>query len=453
MRLSRVVWREGMHLAQHHFQLQSGYFEDAIAYALQHLLYKPYGLAGSELDAEALRSGTVSVVHARGVMPDGMAFHFPDADPPPEPRDIQELFSPTDDSHLVFLAIPPYRPGASNCGLEPGGNSHEVRYIAESRQVFDEVTGRDEKVVEVGRKNFQLLVDSELREGLVSLPLARVRRDGTGHFIYDPDYVPPSLQIGASERLMQMLRRLIDILTVKSETIAGKRRADHRSFEEYAAGEVASFWMSHAIQASLAPLRHHFAVRHSRPEDLYTELARLAGALCTFSTDSHPRDLPAYDHDHLEVCFGALDAHIRAHLELLAPTNCLSIPLSPVRAYFHAGKVEDRRCFGAARWIMAVRASVPPEELVTAVPRLVKLCSSEYVARLVKEARPGLTLQHLATPPAAVSPQPGTAYFEVGQAGPCWKAINKGGTVAAYVPSALPEAELQLLIVLETAAR
>jgi type VI secretion system protein ImpJ len=28
--LSRVVWHEGMHLAQHHFQAQNRYFEDSI---------------------------------------------------------------------------------------------------------------------------------------------------------------------------------------------------------------------------------------------------------------------------------------------------------------------------------------------------------------------------------------------------------------------------------------
>ena len=42
--LSRVVWNEGMHLAQHHFQAQSRYFEDAIQFALSSLFFAPYGL-------------------------------------------------------------------------------------------------------------------------------------------------------------------------------------------------------------------------------------------------------------------------------------------------------------------------------------------------------------------------------------------------------------------------
>src|SRR2546430_722501 len=193
---TRVVWQEGMHLAQHHFQLQSRYFEESVGFALAQLFFRPYGLAGCDLDAEALRNGTVSVIHARGVFADGLAFHIPEADPPPPPRAIRELFSPTQDRHVVLLAIPPYRPGRANCALELEASDGNLRYVAEERLVADETTGQDEKAVRFGRKNFHVLLDSELREDMVALPLARVRRDGAGHFRYDLEFIPPVLEIG-----------------------------------------------------------------------------------------------------------------------------------------------------------------------------------------------------------------------------------------------------------------
>src|SRR5947207_2335418 len=159
--LSKVVWQEGMHLAQHHFQVQSRYFEDSIAFVLAQLFFKPYGLAGYELDVEALRNGTVAIIHGRGVMPDGLAFHFPDADPPPPPREIRELFSPTQDGHTVFLAIAPYRSGQANCALGAGATEMGARYLAETNPVADDLTGRDEKAVSLGRKNFRMLLDVE----------------------------------------------------------------------------------------------------------------------------------------------------------------------------------------------------------------------------------------------------------------------------------------------------
>ncbi|HSG81100.1 MAG TPA: type VI secretion system baseplate subunit TssK, partial [Gemmatimonadota bacterium] len=214
--LSRVVWHEGMHLAQHHFQAQNRYFENTINFALANLFHKTYGVAGVELDADALRNGTVSLIHARGVMPDGLAFHFPEDDPPPAPREIKDLFSPTQDSHEVMLAIPPYRADQANSDM---GGARSARYLTEAQLVWDETTGRDEKPVSVGRKNFRILLDSEVKDDVVSLPLARIRRDGTGHFAYDAEYVPPILQIGASPQLLQMLARLVEILDAKGESI------------------------------------------------------------------------------------------------------------------------------------------------------------------------------------------------------------------------------------------
>src|SRR5208283_2950403 len=61
--LSRVVWSEGMHLGPHHFQVQSRFFEEITHFGISKLWFEPYGIVGLELDAEALRNGTVVVVH------------------------------------------------------------------------------------------------------------------------------------------------------------------------------------------------------------------------------------------------------------------------------------------------------------------------------------------------------------------------------------------------------
>ena len=115
--LGRVVWREGMHLSQHHFQAHNRYVEELVRFVASNLGPEAFGLAGYEFDAEALQNDTVSLIHARGIMPDGLAFQFPD-DPLPEPRQIRDLFSPTQDSHLVLLCIPPFLDGRANVGVQ-----------------------------------------------------------------------------------------------------------------------------------------------------------------------------------------------------------------------------------------------------------------------------------------------------------------------------------------------
>ncbi len=449
--LARVVWSEGMHLAQHHFQAQNRYFEESIDFAMGLVGFKPYGLVGVELDAEALRNGTASVLHARGVMPDGMAFQIPEGDPPPPPRDIRESFLPTQDRHVLCLAVPSYRYGQPNCAVGAEGDS--LRYLAEDVSCLDETTGRDEKPVTVGRKNFRLMLDSEVPGDFDSLPLARIRRDGSGQFVYDDQFIPPCLQIGASQRTIDLLRRLVDILVAKSETFGQDKGSAESSLAEYGPKEVAGFWLLHTIQQSLAPLRYHLESKRSHPEQLYAELARLGGALCTFSLGSDVRDVPLYDHDNLTDSLNGLELHIRRHLEITLPTACVTVPLERHAKYvfLHSGLVPDPRCYEKnAEWILGVRAKAGTASLIRDVRTLVKLSSKSDIAGLVKEGTGGLPLEHVPSPPSVISPRIGSEYFRVTRTGPLWKGLHQAREIGVYVPEALPDAELELVVVLES---
>jgi type VI secretion system protein ImpJ len=466
--LSPVVWSEGMHLAQHHFQAQSRYFEDLAAFAIEQLAAPAWGVADIGLDAEALRNGTAALTHARGILPDGTAFHVPH-DPPPEPLDIRERFSPTHDAHLLLLALPAFVPDRANCALDGGRGHAGLRFRAETLPVVDETTGAQERPVGFARKNVRLLLDGEDADGLVAMPVARIRRDGTGSFLYDPAYIPPALRIGASPRLLELLDRLVGILDAKAESLAADRRQDGAGLAEYAAREVAGFWLSHAIHSALPALRHMLRTRAAHPEALFAEMSRLGGALCTFSLDAHPRDLPLYVHDAADAAFDALDRHIRRHLELVLPSGAIVIPLRPAVTVhegrdevlrvpdtpvpaptFFAGSVADTRVFGRAHWFLGVRSSASQAQVVSRVPELVKICASRFVARLVREALPGLGIEYVASPPADLGPRIGMHYFRLHRTDPCWTTIARSGEVGVYVPAAIPDLELSLSVLLES---
>lgn len=448
--LSKVVWHEGMHLAQHHFQTQSRYFEDSIRFALGQLYYKPYGVTACELDGHAIANGVVSLVHAQGVMPDGLAFYMPDADAIPDAREIRQVFSPTHDSHLVMLVVPPFVQNGANCDNARAANGHQPRFRLESRSVRDDTTGRDDHVVELGEKNFRLILDSERREDEVALPIARVHRDGAGKFAYDPAFIPPSLHLAASDTLMTLLARLVQMLDAKSDELSRARQASGRGFAEFAASEVATFWIQHTVNAGVASLRHHLLARDAHPERLFADLSRLAGALCTFALDAHPRDLPLYDHDDLGACFGVLEQRIRTSLGVIIPSNCVRMPLVRDADYLFSGKITDRQCFGRSRWLLGMRSSASDATIIGRVPQLVKVCSRRFTIELVKRARSGLTVEHVPVPPVAISPRADTHYFAIGRVEPCWRDVSDTGEIGVYVPDTFPDAEVELLVVLES---
>lgn len=445
--LSRVVWSEGMYLGPHHFQAQSRYFEDSIQFATASLWFASFGLVGVELDAEALHNGTVSLVHARGILPDGLPFNMPESDALPEPRAIADLFPPTRDYITVMLAIPPRKPNGYNCSLSEDGAA--ARYLAESRVLSDENSGTDERPVRLGRKNLRILIDTEPAQEFLTQPVARVVRDGSGHYAYDLRFIPPLLEISASKSLMMMVQRLIEILDEKAATISRGSGRGAQIGTEFSTREIANFWLLHAVNSALPPLRHQLIAKHGHPEELFVEMSRLAGALCTFALDSHPRTLPLYDHLRLSECFDELERHIRLHLETIVPTNCLSIPLKTAGDYYWEGEVTDQRCMGRSRWVFAIHAQMGEAELMARTPQLIKICTPPFVRELVKRALPGMALTHLPIPPPAISTRVETQYFGISRSGPCWDHMVKARQVGVYIPGEFPNPEVEILVVLD----
>lgn len=441
--LSRVVWSEGMYLGPHQFQAQNRYFEDSLQFASSTLGFEPYGLTGCSLDADALRNGTVCVVHARGLFSDGMPFSMPECDQLPEPRLIAELFPPHREGVTILLAVPKRQPGGANCSLKNGSTAE--RYVAEERVFPDENNGTDERPVRVGRKNIRLLLESEASDRMVTLPIARVVRDGAGHYVFDADFIPPCVQISAGERLLLMMRQIIELLDEKSAALAGTSSKAN----EFSPRDIATFWLRHAVNSGAAALRHLWMAKRGHPEEVFLEMSRLAGALCTFSLESHPRALPLYDHERLGECFAELERHIRVHLEIIVPTNCVQIRLQKTANYFYEGDVTDTRCLGKSRWILGIRSEVGEATVIERAPILVKVCSSKFVGELVKRAMPGLALTHLPIVPSAVPAKVESQYFGITRAGPFWNHIVETKQVGIYVPGDFPDPELDLLVVLD----
>jgi type VI secretion system protein ImpJ len=458
--LSRVVWSEGMYLGPHHFQTQSRYFEDSARFAIENSWFEPWGLISCSLDDEAIRNGRVAVLSAQGIFEDGLAFEMvtgelttAKGDPVPEQRDIREVFPPDRESLGVLLAISPRRLGGANCDLE--GNGRGVRYRAVPRTVPDFNGGGDEKAIPLGEKNIRIVMETELTNEHLTIPIARVRRDGAGHLIYDSNFIPPCIKLTASPRIMRMLESLLEMLSEKQKVLerpkgkAGAFQAGTRQMD------VANFWFLHTIQSGIAVLRHLYISKRGHPEELFREMSRLAGELCTFDLESHPGDLPLYNHRELEGCFTELVAHIRARLGILLASNTVSVAIRQDRPNFYWGAISDSRCFGRCRWILGIRATGSEARLLSKAPTIVKLCSREWLTRLVERALPGLALAHVPVPPSAIAPKAEFHYFAVdrndqtGNPSPCWKHIQDTRQVGIYVPNEFGGVELDLEIVLD----
>jgi type VI secretion system protein ImpJ len=446
--LTKPVWSEGMYLGPHHFQAQNRYFEDSLNFVTASLWRDAFGFAGLQFDNDALRNGSLALTHGRGLFEDGLAFDLPGSDSAPQPREFAALFSPVADHLTMHLAVPVSLRDGQNTSLE--NKATTVRYHGAEQKLPDQNTGLDEKVIQIGRKNLQLLAEAEVTDEYVSLPVVRILRDGSGHYEVDPTFVPPCLSLSASATLTNLLRRLIEILDEKSTVFTQEQQQRNGVFQAgMSARHVAQYWFLHALNSSVSPLRHILLARHLHPQELFREMARLGGALCTFGLEVHPRSLPGYDHRDLGSCFAALDEHIRRHLEIVMPSKAIKIPLRPVESFLYNGELTDERCIGPARWILEIQSPIGEADLIARVPKLTKMCSARFVLELIKRALPGLPLNHLSVPPPQIAARVESQYFAVNRSGPCWEHILQTRQVGVYVPAEVPSPELSLIVLLD----
>jgi type VI secretion system protein ImpJ len=88
-------------------------------------------------------------------------------------------------------------------------------------------------------------------------------------------------------------------------------------------------------------------------------------------------------------------------------------------------------------------------EVISKTPQVVKICSREFVPRLVQKALPGMGMTHLPVAPSSIPAKIDYQYFSVSKAGPCWDHIVQTRHIGVYVPGDLPNPSLELLVVLE----
>ena len=446
--LSHVVWSEGMYLSPLHFQTQTRHQEDTLSFLVSNLWSTPWGLSYLELDNEAVRNGNVSLIRAAGILPDGLTFDFPASDQSPASRTLRDLLLPTDASLLLYLAVPARPSSGQTTDLEhPTGS---FRYTVLMRSVADETNGMDVRDLAFGGKNISVITESEITAGMVTMPLARVVRDGRGQFFYDPDFVPPCLQIGASDALMLLLKRLLEGMHEKISTLTASTHKRTRFEAGSSALDVANYWFLHALSTAAPVLQHLLRAQQARPEQVYVELSRLAGSLCTFVAQSNVMDLPAYDHMDPGASFYALDKHIRRHMDVVLPTGYVLLHFSPGEPYFYEADVSDERCLRRARWIFGLRSSQGEADLIRSTLRLVKVCSARFVPELVRRALPGLALNHLPVPPSTIRAEADMQYFSLELAGPCWDHIQQTRRVGVYIPGELRDVEFNLSVIMET---
>lgn len=442
---NRILWGEGLFLRPQHFQQHTLFLENCVANGLRQTHANPWGVRRCILDPAALRGGLLRLDVLDVVFRDGIHVDAPAANPLPPTRTIADIPN-IGTTTTLYVCLPTINAFGGNCAASDDSLARRPRYLSTRVSCQDLFTDALEADVTTLLANVQLMVEEENRDGQLCIAVARIAKNASGIWESVADFIPPLIETDASPHLTMLIRRQLDILTVKSQALATRHRERVKSVVEYGTSDIASFWLLHTVNRSF-PLLNHFANTPTHPETLYTALAQLCGELMTFSSTRTLGEIPQYAHEDLTDVFSRIDALIRELLETVVSDRYAQIPLENTKPSFHIGRLDSERLIDNVDYYLSVSSERPTAELLDTIPLKLKAGSPDDVEKILNSALPGVRLVHAAQTPTALPIRVGNHYFVLEPQGQVFERMRKARSISIYVPQTLIDLKLELFAV------
>ena len=436
---NRVLWSEGMFLRTQHFQQFERYLDARAENGLRWLNPFGYGFVDLEVDEGLLRTGTVALSRATGILPDGTMFDAPGRDDHPRPLEVPSSFR----NGLVHLALPIRRAGAFDAKLAADG-SQPLRWIGHEVEVADTIAGSDGSApITVGKLDLALIDDRQELAGYVTLAVARVvERRADGSVVLDKNYVPTSMSCDVSAKLRGYLAEMRGLLQHRGAAIAGRLGdAGGKSI-----AEITDFLILMLVNRNETLFRHLGARAGLHPEAFYEALLGLAGELATFTEtgSNRPPAFAPYDHNDLQATFDPVVDFLRDALSAVFEQTAIPIPLED-RAYgIRVARIADRSLFADCTFVLAATSSIDADILRQNMPKRTKIGSVERIRDLVNLQLGGAPIRPLQAEPRQIPFRAGMVYFEINASADDWRLVERSGGAAIHVSGDVPDLALEL---------
>lgn len=440
----KVVWQEGMFLRAQHFQQQDRNMSRLLQARSAPLHAHPWGLTELAIDRDLLAAGRFALSGAAGIFEDGTPFAIPGGADAPVPLELPEGTR----NAVVYLALALQQDGNHEVATGEGGADElRARYTLHNFQAHD--THSDSSMpadVSVGRLRLRYLLDGNELSGYARLGLARiVEVQADQRVLLDERYIPACLRISANGVLGNLAAELVGMLGQRAEVLAA------RLGQPGARGvaDVADFLLLQAVNRWQPLLTHWADAGNVHPEAFFATLVQLAGELATFTAaDKRASTYPAYRHDDLQRSFAPVVADLRRSLSAVLETNAVAVPVQEPRFGFRVAALSDRNLL-RCRFVMAVSADMPGEQLRRIFPHKVKIGAVEQIKELVNVSLPGIGIMPLPVAPRQIPFRSSAAYFELDQGSPHWQNMKSSGGFGIHVSDEFPNLTLELWAIRE----
>lgn len=442
----KVVWSEGMFLCAQHFQQYERYIENRIDSRCRGINPFTWGFSKLKVNHELLKIGKLSIDECAGIFPDGTPFKLPEEDALPQPLDIPSNIG----NETIYLSLPLKKPETVETDSDEQTESLARYRIKEKNLRDNTVIGKDggEVSIHVGQIKTRILRESDERSGYACLSIAKVTEARADkQVIIDEKFIPPNTNCNSILVLRGYIQELLGMLSSRAEEIAGRMG----SIDQSDISSVTDMFLLQAINRYQPLLNHFSTLRDLHPEVLFRLLIQIAGELSTFfMTGRRPNEFPFYEHDNLQFTFGRLMDELRQLLAKVFEQRAVSIPLRDPRHNTYAAKRPDLSLLEGAIFILAAKASVPPETLRNQFPSQVTIGPIEKINDLIQSLSPGITIHALPVAPRELPFHAGFTYFELNKQSELWPMMMSSAGFAIHVGGNIPGLQLEFWAIKES---
>ena len=446
MKIFRPLWTKGILLSPQYFQQQTLLNSRDDQGIAQMSVMHPWGVWRAEFDSQVLTQGQLKPLCLNLRFQDGTQIDTEQMDALPP---TLTLTGETNEA-TVLLALPQLYSNDRNCLQPEDIAEYPVRY----RQVWRDVRNQfndDIKPMAVMQHELTLRLSTQDNANYLTCPVARILRDVQGNYVLDGTFIPPLLAMHGNHGLCDKTEVLLTQLRARIIRLMAMRRESNERMADFAVADVSLFWLLNALNTAEPVLGMYQRFPQVHPERVYQELARLAGALLTFSLEHEIGAIPQYQHDDLSNTFLPLFRLLNRLLETSLPSRVIAIDMErDLRLHQWTARLHDPRLREGADFWLSVRSSLPAAQLYNQFPQLCKAGSPDDVNQVVNIALNGIPLKAQTHVPAAIPLRLENQYFSLDLNHPSAQRMLDSGVCVFYVPGTLGELELELFAVLRT---
>ncbi len=438
----RVVWAEGVFLGQQHFQLWDRYHRQELGTRQAALQPFGWGLIDLDFDQDALETRELRIRRCEFLLPNGRLVRYRAADG--ESRSVALPESGGRVEIYVGLSRNDSAGGITGYRERPGNCAWEVAY----HDVPDQHDQSRRREVALARPNLMVLRGDETRDQADTLKLIELAPSPEGGWKVNEAFAPALCQIGASEPLLRLVRRIEERLAGRVRVLDERRRR-LGSVSDFGPSDLSQFLLLQELRPVQVALAHYAGTRAPHPETVSLEPLRLIGTPGAFHPEAVAPEAPSYAHDGLGATFEACERAIAALLSDALPSQMTGVKLVNETSALRVARDINPDQLRRGTLFLAVRFDSENPSWVSDFARQVKIGAREDVEMILASALQGVPIVHVQRPPNRLPIKSGYEYFRLETGGEFWQRVIDHQSLALFMPKDFIGAQVDVLTVEE----